>query len=52
MFSSDSFRHAFLSAIKDRAVSGLVYEDGVESTLDALANHLEACLNLDAILKL
>jgi hypothetical protein len=24
----------------------------VESTLDALANHLEACLNLDAMLKL
>jgi adenosylcobyric acid synthase len=52
MFSSDSFRHAFLSAIKDRAISGLAYEDGVESTLDALANHLEACLDLDAMLKL
>ena len=52
MFSSDSFRHAFLSAIKDRAVSGLAYEDGVESALDALADHLEACLDLDAMLKL
>ena len=45
-----AFRHAFLSAIKDRAVSGVAYEDGVESTLDALADHLEACLDLDAIL--
>jgi adenosylcobyric acid synthase len=52
MFSSDSFRHAFLSAIKDRAISGLAYENGVESTLDALADHLEACLDLDAVLKL
>jgi len=52
MFSSDGFRHAFLSAIKDRSISGHSYEDGVESTLDALANHLEACLDLDAMLKL
>jgi adenosylcobyric acid synthase len=52
MFSSDAFRHAFLSAIKDRAVSGIAYEDGVESALDALADHLEACLDLDALLAL
>ncbi len=52
MFSSDTFRHAFLSAIKDRAVSGIAYEDGVESALDALADHLEACLDLDALLAL
>ena len=51
IFSSDSFRHAFLSAIKNRTVSGLAYEDGVESTLDTLASHLEACLDLDAMLK-
>jgi adenosylcobyric acid synthase len=52
MFSSDTFRHAFLSVIKDRANSGIAYEDGVESTLDALADHLEACLDLDALLAL
>ena len=52
MFSSDAFRHAFLSAIKHRADSGIAYEDGVESALDALADHLEACLDLDALLAL
>jgi adenosylcobyric acid synthase len=52
MFSSDTFRHAFLSAIKDRADSGIAYEDGVESALDALADHLEACLDLDTLLAL
>ena len=50
MFSSDAFRHAFLNSIRSRAHSGLGYEDRVENTLNALAVHLEATLDLDAIL--
>ncbi|UEM24029.1 cobyric acid synthase [Skermanella mucosa] len=49
MFSADGFRHAFLSAILDRAESGLNYEDTVETTLDALARHLETHLDLDEL---
>ena len=50
LFAADGFRHAFLSRLKLRAVSGLAYEAQVESTLDALAGHLEAHLDLDGIL--
>ncbi|WP_158048082.1 cobyric acid synthase [Skermanella pratensis] len=49
MFSADGFRHAFLSAIRHRAESGLNYEDTVETTLDALARHLETHLDLDGL---
>jgi adenosylcobyric acid synthase len=50
LFAADGFRHAFLSRLKLRAVSGLAYEAGVERTLDALADHLEAHLDLDRLL--
>jgi len=50
LFAADGFRHAFLSRLKLRAVSGLAYEAEVERTLDALADHLAAHLDLDGLL--
>ena len=51
LFAADGFRHAFLSRLKLREVSGLAYEEQVEGTLDALARHLEAHLELDRLLE-
>ena len=50
LFSRDGFRHAFLSAIRRRHTSGLAFEAQIEDTLDALAEHLEAHLDLDGLL--
>ncbi|HYD30703.1 MAG TPA: cobyric acid synthase [Azospirillaceae bacterium] len=50
LFGSDGFRHAFLNAIRARQASGLDYEAEVETTLDALAEHLEKHLDMKAIL--
>ncbi len=47
LFSSDAFRRAFLGNLADPVFG---YEAGVEATLDALAAHLEAHLDLDALL--
>ncbi len=52
LFAGDEFRHAYLSAIKARAVSGVAYESEVERTLDALADHLAAHVALDRILEI
>jgi len=46
LFSSDEFRAAFLGGV----ASGVGYEAGVEATLDALALHLEAHIDLNALL--
>jgi adenosylcobyric acid synthase len=51
LFAADGFRHAFLKRLKDRATSGLAYEAQVEATLDGLATHLEAHLDLDRLLE-
>ncbi|MBX6321791.1 MAG: cobyric acid synthase [Rhodospirillaceae bacterium] len=52
LFAADGFRHAFLAALKARPASGVVYEALVEETLDALADHLAAHLDLDRILEI
>ena len=49
VFAADDFRHAFLSRLRGDRKGGAAYEQGVEDTLDALAAHLEACLNLDTL---
>ncbi len=52
LFAADAFRHAFLSRLRNRQSSGLVYEAEVEATLDRLAEHLAAHLDLDGLLDL
>ncbi|MDH3593994.1 MAG: cobyric acid synthase [Rhodospirillales bacterium] len=51
LFAADGFRHAFLNRIRERGESGLAYEAEVERTLDGLAEHLEAHLDLDRLLE-
>ena len=48
LFAADGFRAAWLAGFG--AASDLAYETRVEATLDALADHLESCLDLDALL--
>ena len=50
LFGSDHFRAAFLGGF-GRA-SGLAYEATVERTLDALAAHLEAAIDVAALQKI
>jgi len=52
VFASDAFRHDFLSRLRENRSGGVAYEQGVEQALDALAEHLENCLDLDALLTL
>ena len=48
LFTSDSFRHAWL---KDFGLmSTLVYEERIESALDALADHLERHLDVERMI--
>jgi adenosylcobyric acid synthase len=51
LFASDAFRHAYLSAIRQRTVSSLAYEAMVDGVLDRLAEHCAAHLDLPQILK-
>ncbi len=50
-FGSDSFRAAFLKSL-GAAASDLRFDDLIERTLDGLAAHLEAHLDLDRLLAL
>ncbi|WP_291732558.1 cobyric acid synthase [Leisingera sp. F5] len=50
LFSSDAFRASFLGSLGHESQTG--YEDGVEETLDALADHLERYMDLDQLLEL
>lgn len=50
-FASDDFRRAFLARL-GAAPSSLDYDAGVEQALDALADHLEAHLDVDGLLAL
>ena len=49
LFTSDSFRRAFLAA-QGAEAGGIAYEHQIETTLDALADHLEHSLDLSALL--
>ncbi len=49
VFAEDGFRRAFLARL-GLTPGGFSYEATVDSTLDALADHLEAHLDVDAIL--
>jgi adenosylcobyric acid synthase len=51
LFASDGFRGAFLSGI-GIAASGQSYRANVESALDALADHIEAHLDVQGLLAL
>ena len=52
LFSSDAYRAAFLERLGGRATEGLAWERQIDSTLDALAEHLESNLDLDAIIQM
>ena len=47
----DGFRRAFLGRLRRRETAGVAYDALVEQTLDALAAHLEAHLDLDCLLE-
>jgi len=51
LFASDGFRSRYLQDIGG-APSELSYDESVEATLDALAGHLEAHMDLDQMLEL
>ena len=51
LFTSDAFRASYLSGLGGTAGTA-GYDDTVEATLDALADHLERHLDLDALLEL
>ena len=52
LFAADAFRHAFLARLQARKPSGLIFEQQIDATLDALADHLEAHVDLDGLLAL
>jgi adenosylcobyric acid synthase len=51
IFASDDFRRAYLAAIAGQEIWGqsIAFESEIEATLDGLADHLEQCLDLDAL---
>ena len=50
LFESDALRAAFLGRLRDRAPTGTARAARIEGALDALAEHLERCLDLDRLL--
>ena len=52
LFAGDAFRRAFLARLGGAGDASLVYERRVEATLDALAAHLEASLDVDRLLEI
>jgi adenosylcobyric acid synthase len=52
LLAADRFRHAFLARLRARAPSRLRFDQQIEATLDALADHLEACVDIDGLLRL
>ncbi len=49
LFASDAFRQAYLGRLRARAASGVAFDATVEATLDGLADHLEAHLDVAAL---
>ncbi|MEM7172053.1 MAG: cobyric acid synthase [Pseudomonadota bacterium] len=49
LFQSDTFRHFYLSLLKDREESGLVFDAQVEAVLDLWADHLAHHLSIERI---
>lgn len=52
LFAADRFRTAFLGDLGGSRTGEIAYEQSIDATLDALATHLEAHLDLDALLAL
>ncbi|HIJ38494.1 MAG TPA: cobyric acid synthase [Rhodospirillaceae bacterium] len=50
LFAADAFRQAFLAQLRPGTESNLRYRSRVNTVLDNLARHLEAHLNIDALL--
>ena len=50
VFAADGFRHAFLERLGSGHGGGVAYDALIEETLNALADHLEEHLDLDALL--
>ncbi len=50
LFGNDGFRRRFLARFADGTGAAFAYERTVEEVLEALADHLEAALDLDRIL--
>ena len=50
LFAAAGFRHAFLAGLRGGRFEGVAFEAMIEETLDALAAHLEAHLDLDGLL--
>ncbi|MBO6825952.1 MAG: cobyric acid synthase [Sneathiella sp.] len=51
IFANNGFRRQFLSRLQDGSLAHLNFERQVEETLDELAAHLEAHLNIDHMLE-
>jgi adenosylcobyric acid synthase len=52
LFAADGFRHAFLARLRERSTSGVAYEQQIDATLDALADHLESSVDMAGLLEL
>jgi adenosylcobyric acid synthase len=52
VFASDEFRRCFLAALGGAGDRQLVWEDRIERTLDALADHLEASVDVPRLLEI
>jgi len=52
LFAADAFRRAFLARLGGAGDAALDYEARVEATLDALAAHLEASLDVNRLLEI
>ena len=52
LFAGDDFRHVFLNRIRPRERSRVHFEQRIEQMLGRLADHLEASLDIEALLAL